>query len=107
MARVVDIDDNGMLTLGTKHGVLKKKYTRGEVTPCGGSFISSDAVLNTKTLPLRELARLDSNGPGQGFYICSCKKSSKTGCFICKRNNVLCNSKCHLTRRTCDNKSDD
>ena len=35
MARVVDIDDNGMLTLGTKHGILKGKYTRGEVTPCG------------------------------------------------------------------------
>ena len=60
MARVVDIDDNGMLTLGTKYGVLKKKYTRVEVTSCGESFISSETVLNTKTLPLRELSRLDS-----------------------------------------------
>ena len=107
MSRVVEIDYNGMLTLGTKHGILKGKYTRGEVTPCGESFISAESVLNTKTLPLRELARLESNGTGQGFWKCSCKKSCKTGRCKCKSNNVLCNSKCHLTRSTCENKSDD
>ena len=102
-ARVVEIDDNGILTLGTLNG----KQTRGEGTPCGESFFSAESVLNTKTLPLRELARLESNGTGQGFWKCSCKKSCKTGRCKCKRNNVLCNSKCHFTRSTCYNESDD
>ena len=35
MTRVLEIEDTGMLTLGTKDGVLKGKYTREKVTLCG------------------------------------------------------------------------
>lgn len=64
--RAMDVDEKGMLTLGSKHGILKGLYTRGEVVYCNEPFITEQSVPQT-VLSVRELARLESNRTGHGF----------------------------------------
>ena len=73
-----------------------------ENTPGPSHFLLQSQYSIQKLFPSSDLARLESNGTGQGCFKCSCKKSCKTGCFKWKRKNVLCNSKRHLTKSTCE-----
>ena len=102
IVRVMSIDHLGLMTLGSKFGLLQGKFTRSEVFPCDEIFLNEDDVPD-KQLSMRELGRQESNGSGQGFFKCACK-SKCIGRCKCKRHNVLCNSKCHTNRSTCDNK---
>ena len=102
MVKVIDIDSKGLITLGSKYGIINGKFTRGEVVPCFQSFLTDDEVpLNT--ISVRELARKESNGTGQGFFKCNCQVKCSKRCK-CISNKVICNSKCHQSRPTCDNK---
>ena len=67
MARVMDIDSQGMLTLRTRHGMLSGLFTKWEVVPCHEGFIGEMEV-PLVSLGVRESARKESNGTGQGFF---------------------------------------
>ncbi|XP_050064166.1 SCAN domain-containing protein 3-like [Aphis gossypii] len=54
-------------------------------------------------LTLREIAKRHSQFGGQGYQKCFCKTSCKTNRCACRKNNVLCSSRCH-EKTTCNNK---
>ena len=68
---VVTYSEDGNYTIGIKHGVLDGKYMRNQFTVCKGSFLLEDDVPPRKK-SLREIARADSLGSGQGFSRCNC-----------------------------------
>ena len=53
-------------------------------------------------ISLREAARRESGGTGQGYLRCSCKKLCRGRCR-CVTAGVLCNSLCHNSTN-CNNK---
>ena len=56
-----------------------------------------------KEISLRSAATSSSVGTGQGFFRCHCTKHCATNICKCKKNKVLCNSKCHNSM-SCKNK---
>ena len=66
MVCVVDIDDKGMMSLGSEFGILEGRYTRAELVPCGESFMNIDDIPDSH-ISMWDLARKESNGTGQGF----------------------------------------
>ena len=83
MARVIDIDSKGFLTLGTRHGIISGLFTRGEVVPCSEGFISEHDI-PLSNIGLRELSRKESIGTGQGFFKCNCLKKVMEDVNMCK-----------------------
>jgi|694.fasta_scaffold50827_3 hypothetical protein len=61
---------------------------------CKQILIKIEEVNLLKTLSVREMARLCSNGTGQGYIKCSCQGSCDKSCK-CKKSNQVCNSRCH------------
>lgn len=93
-AVVLSVETNGTYKLGTKHGILKSHYTRNQFTVCAEEFVSIDDVSMEKDITLREVARLDSVGTGQGFFKCLCSLKCESNRCKCKKNAVKCNSRC-------------
>ena len=56
-----------------KQGLLKQAYSRNQFTPVKEKFLQISDVPLEKELSLREVARGDSVGNGQGFVKCGCK----------------------------------
>ena len=104
-AVVVEKKDNGLYLLGTSGGLLKQQYARSEFMPCMNDFITLNEVPMGNEVSLREMARSQSMGHGQGFFKCNCKHTCLSPRCGCKRNGVKCNSKCHNSS-PCDNKFD-
>ena len=102
-AVVVDCQPNALYRLGTKSGLLKQAYSRNQFTPVKEKFLEVSDVPQDKEISLREAARGESVGNGQGFFKCGCKTGCITGRCKCKSNNVLCNSRCHNSL-SCKNK---
>jgi len=96
-AIVLSCLDNGLYQLGTIHGILKQAYSRNQFSPVKEKFISDEDVPKDKEVSLRTAAKEDSMGTGQGFFRCNCKTGCESGRCKCKKENVLCNSKCHST----------
>lgn len=92
--------------LATKEGELPNWYTRVEISKCTQNHLLRDDVSNEK-IPLREIVSKSSAYGGQGFLRCDCKQGCKTTRCNCKKNKVLCNSRCHLSISTCCNKLED
>ena len=88
---------NGCYTIGTKHGTLKQPYCRNQFIPTNASLLQlGDVSTSADEITLREVARKESIGTGQGYVRCN----SKFGCrndhsCKCKKDGKLCNSKCH------------
>lgn len=102
-AVVLEVNNYGLYKLGTKHGVLHPMYARNQFTVCAEKFLSIEEVPREKTVSLRQVAKADSMGTGQGFKHCSCKKECDSARCACFKANLLCNSKCHA-ERMCKNK---
>lgn len=66
-------------------------------------FFTENDVNMESEISLRTAATKHSIGSGQGFLKCSCTTSCKTNKCLCKKKNVLCNSKCHSSL-SCNNK---
>lgn len=101
-AVVICVETNGLYKLGTKHGVLPQLFSRNQFSPCAGSFLSVEEVPQNVEISLREVAKKDSIGGGQGYFRCTCRtkcKSKKCKCFAA---NVRCNSKCHGSHSCCN-----
>ena len=103
MGVIMGVKSNGLYQIGTHHGTLEQLYSRNQFSPWPTEqiFITIDQVPGNN-ITLREVARLDSNGTGQGFIRCSCK-SKCTGRGKCLKANIICNSKCHAGN-ICNNK---
>lgn len=87
---------NGVNQLGCKNGIIKGWFGSENLSKAGTSFISLDEVNKEKQLSIREAVGLTTGG--QGFLKCSCKPGKKqcnSAKCICKKNGVLCNSRCH------------
>lgn len=103
MAVVMSIND-GFYRLGTKHGVLNRLYVRNEMELCAQQFFTVDEVPETSQISLREAVGAASvSGRSQGFLKCNCTKSKcQTNGCKCKREGVLCNSRCHNSDTCCN-----
>ena len=95
-AVVVRIEDNGTYKLGTKHGLIKQLFTRNQFTPCVENFldVTDVPISQEKEVSVREVAKLDSIGTGQGFIKCSCKSSCTKNRCKCVKSLQICNSHC-------------
>ena len=92
---VVEIQKEKCLyKLGNKHGLIDTLFPDNEFGVCKQILIKIDDVNLSKTLSVREMARLCSNGTGQGYIKCSCKGACDKNCK-CKKSNQVCNSRCH------------
>ncbi|KAI6648407.1 hypothetical protein LOD99_14085 [Oopsacas minuta] len=102
-AVVVAVEHNGTYKLGTKYGQLNSHYTRNQFTPCLDKFLEINDVQTGKEISLRQVARNESVGTGQGMFHCSCKKTCLRTTCKCYRSNRLCHSRCH-NNQSCSNK---
>ena len=87
-AVVVRIEDNGTYKLGTKHGLIKQLFTRNQFTPCVENFldVTDVPISQEKEVSVREVAKLDSIGTGQGFINAAAKvHARKTGAHASNR----------------------
>ena len=84
-----------MCAIRTAHGTLKQKYARSQFVPNKVTSLEISNVPDNE-VNLREVARKESVGSGQGFRRCVCLKScSQKSRFSCLVAGLLCNSKCH------------
>lgn len=102
-AVVLTVEENGVYKLGTKHGLLNSHYARNQFTPCLEKFLDIKDLETDKEISLREAARYQSVGTGQGIFHCTCKKNCLNKTCKCYRSNRICNSRCHSSRG-CSNK---
>jgi len=92
---VVEIQKETCLyKLGNKHGLIDTLLPVNGFGVCKQILIKIEDVNLSKTLSVREMARLCSNGTGQGYIKCSCKGTCDKNCK-CKKSNQVCNSRCH------------
>eukprot|EP00102_Acyrthosiphon_pisum_P023247 XP_016660457.1 PREDICTED: KRAB-A domain-containing protein 2-like [Acyrthosiphon pisum] len=95
IAVVLKITEDGFYQLGCKSGILKQLYARSQFTTCSENLISLSDIPQEKEISLRSAATEQSIGNGQGFFKCTCITKCTTNRCICRKNGVLCNSKCH------------
>ena len=102
LAVVLEVVDEGFYRLGTRDGVLKQLYARSQFSYCSQNIIKESEVPVDKEVALRTVATYQSSGSGQGFFKCTCHTKCQTLKYRCKKNNVLCNSKCHNSLSCCN-----
>ena len=85
------VEINELYKIGTLRGTLEHLYSRNQFLACPAK---QKFITPSENIILQEVARLDSNGRGQGFIRCSCKSKYKGRCK-CLKANITCNSKCH------------
>ena len=88
--------------LASEAGVLDRLVPRNafHIAPKNVDF----KVITDKKESIRGAINALSIGGGQGFFKCgqTCKCNTKK--CSCKKAGIFCNSKCHKTTPTCDNK---
>ncbi len=96
MAVVIEVDKDRGCRLGTETGVFKNLFQRSMFGILSNNdFLKIEEVPTDKEISVREAATAFSAGHGQGMVKCSCKTSCDTNRCKCKKQNVLCNSRCH------------
>lgn len=99
IGKVVD-KKNNVYQIGTRFGIINTWLSRNVLQATEAEFL--DEVPST-IITLRETAKRHSQFGGQGYQKCFCKTSCKTNRCACRKNNVLCSSRCH-EKTTCNNK---
>ena len=82
--------------VGTKNGILKDLFARNRIQLCKTQFFTLKEVKGD-VIAFRTVIRVQSKFGGQGFVKCYCRKKCLNK-SKCKKNNVLCNSKCSVSR---------
>lgn len=96
---------DGLHTLGSRFGWIKDRFARNGFEKCPSHFISRDDVPEI-WISLRTAAGKSSiDGLTQGMLKCNCKKDCISSKCTCKKNNFLCNSRCHNSF-SCKNKKE-
>jgi len=101
IAVITDIKDEEFYELATKLGKLKVLYTRNQFTLCKENILSIEEV-GSEEISVREVVNMLSLVGRQGFRKCNFSKKCTTKMFLCKSDNVLCNSKCHNSKPCCN-----
>ena len=102
-AIVKKVNGDGMYELGTEFGTLEQLYSRNQFAPTLENFMCLSDVPTNCNISLREAARKNSIGLGQGFFKCNCKTGCTTKRFKCLNAKKICNSRCHHSN-SCKNK---
>ena len=98
---VMSVDDR-KLKIGTSVGCIDKQFSLGQVEKCAQKLLQSDSIPD-RVLSLRAAVTEESVATGQGFIQCNCKTGCHAGRCKCRRQQLLCNSRCHKSM-TCSNK---
>ena len=88
--------------IGTDYGRLSGRFSANMLDKCKGTHLELGDVPDDDPRPLREVARLQSGGSGQGLFKCHCVKSC-TGRCKCHKAKRKCISRCHKGSH-CSNK---
>ena len=102
LALVLEKTNDGFYRLGSRNGIINKLYARSQFTVCEENILSSEDIPQNEC-SVRSIATAQSVGSGQGMQKCSCTKQCRTNRCACRKNNRLCNSRCHNSL-TCTNK---
>ncbi|GBO23378.1 hypothetical protein AVEN_103750-1, partial [Araneus ventricosus] len=94
LAVVLSKTEDGFYKFGTKTGILKQLYAKCEFSVCEEIFLMKEDVPAVE-VSLRLTAVKQSLGTGQGFRECYCKSKCPTNRCACRKNQLICNSKCH------------
>ncbi|XP_062569481.1 SCAN domain-containing protein 3-like [Saccostrea cucullata] len=101
---ILEVDEaNAQFKLGTKHGILHGAFSRNQFLPSSVHSLMVDDINRENEISVREAARLQSVGDGQGFMKCTCKSGCIRRTCKCLKANLLCNSRCHNSL-SCRNK---
>ena len=90
-----------MHELACQAGVLKVLFARNAFDKSDGSV---DGIRADVVTTVREAVALLSVFGGQGMLKCNCTGSCATNRCSCKKNSLLCNSRCHGGNNKCSNK---
>lgn len=101
LAYVLEVTEDDFYRLGTRHGVLKQLFARSEFAECEEDFLSREEI-PTNEATLRTIATAQSVGHGQGMKKCTCKTKCENNRCAYRKNNVLCNSRCHQNLPCCN-----
>ncbi|XP_063411146.1 KRAB-A domain-containing protein 2-like [Mytilus trossulus] len=88
--------------VGTIAGNLSGVLSRNQLESISDSSLSVTQIPDLQ-LSLREAVKKNSKTGGQGYLSCKCKGGCNNSKCKCKKQNVLCNSRCHGSL-TCSNK---
>jgi len=97
------VNDKGNAVIGTRYGRLNGMFGANEMSICKQDLILQEELNCETSISVREAASQQSLSGGQGFFKCSCKSKFSSNRCKCKKNGVLCNSRCHSSG-SCDNK---
>lgn len=86
--------EKSLYELGNKHGIIDTLLPVNVFGIVKQKMIKVEEVNRSKKFSIREMARLCSNGTGQGYIKCLCKGACDGKCK-CKSNGQVCNSRCH------------
>lgn len=97
--KVIAVGDD-LYRIGTSVGILNTWLPRNALTVTPYSFKGD---IPKTYISVRQAATLLSNNGGQGYRKCNCKSRCDSNRCFCKKNKVLCNSRCHSSL-SCSNK---
>ncbi len=94
---VVLNEHDGLYTVGCCEGILRAKFTAVGLSAIDQVLIKPDEVPDrslSQECSSLSTATAKASG-GQGFVKCQCKTQCMSGRCSCKRQKMLCNSRCH------------
>ncbi|KAI4473560.1 hypothetical protein M0804_015289 [Polistes exclamans] len=92
LAVVISVTEDGFYRLGTSEGILKQLYARSQFTLCPINLHKIENIPDHE-ISLQSVAIAQSNGSGQGFIKCTCKRKCQTLKCLSVKNvdiKVLC-----------------
>ena len=103
---ITEVDDKGMFTTATKHGLLAQKFSRNQFEVNDHGLMTTDNIPIEKrhqSMSVREAAVASSLGHGQGFAKCNCNGTCTTNKCKCHKARLQCTSHCHPRNAKCKN----
>jgi hypothetical protein len=109
---VLHMTEHDNYHIGCIGGVLKDCLSREALRVENGKTPASYGLENLlsvewtslKKISVREALANYSPVGGQGMIHCSCKGKCMENRCACKKGNYLCNSRCHKSNTSCENK---
>ncbi|XP_072392078.1 uncharacterized protein [Diabrotica undecimpunctata] len=103
--RVPDVERGRLGRITTRNnGPLDRLFSRrNKLLHTDSQLMFESNDISSKKIPLQTAANMPSEGSGQGFLRCNCKRCCGDNKCSCKQRNKKCISKCHGSL-TCKNK---
>jgi len=91
----MEVTTDDLYKIGTKNGIIAQLFSRNQFSSCDGVNILNINDIPMDKISLRAANTKESMFEGQGFLKCFCTRKCYNNKCICKKKNVLCNSRCH------------